>query len=63
MKAEQKKDFNNKSVVDNNPIPLMFGGVDPIDLPTDKEGCMFLVLVMLVILIMIILLVYVAVSR
>lgn len=63
MKAEQKKDFKDNSVVHINPLPLVFGRADDTHLPKDKEGCLFLVLIMLVVLVMLTLCIYVAVSR
>ena len=63
MKAEQKKDFKDDSVVYINPLPLVFGRADDAHLPKDKEGCLFLVLLMLVVLVMLTLCIYVAVSR
>jgi len=63
MKAEQKKDFKDDSVVYINPFPLVFGRADDTNLPKDKEGCLSLVLLMLVILVMLSLFIYVAVSR
>ncbi len=63
MKAEQKKDFKDDSVVHINPFPLVFGTANDQGLPKDKEGCLFLVLIMLVVLVMLTLCIYVAVSR
>lgn len=53
----------NKSVVNSNPLPLVFGGVDPYDLPTDKQGCLYLAVIMLIMVTIIIIGCYVAVSR
>lgn len=58
------KDSNlNKSVVNSNPLPLVFGGADPYDLPTDKQGCLYLVIIMLIMVAIIIIGCYVAVSK
>ena len=57
MKAEQAKDFRDKSVIDVNPSPLYIGGVDSYDeyanLPTDGRGCFLLSLVMILIILII----------
>lgn len=64
MKAEQEKDFSDKSVVYVNPLPLVFGGADYEDLPTDKQGCLYLILFMIIIVLIIIIICgYVVFSR
>ena len=64
MKAEQEKDFKDDSVVYINPLPLVFGGADYEDLPTDKQGCLYLILFMIIIVLIIIIIGgYVAISK
>ena len=65
MKAEQEKDFKDDSVVYVNPLPLVFGGADYEDLPTDKQACLYLILFMIknVLIIIIIIGGYVAISK
>lgn len=53
MKAEQEKDFKDDSVVYINPLPLVFGGADYENPPTDGRGCFFLSLIMILIILII----------
>jgi hypothetical protein len=59
MKAEQEKDFRDKSVIDVNPSPLYIGGVDSYD-EEYGYGCLFMMIIMIM---LIIICGYVAIQR